>query len=393
MTLANRNMNPLKHLSRLDIVVWTLVLIIIAILFALSQLTQQARIGTSIAYLYPAYGGIQNVWLSPLDTQSEPFQLTFAQDGIYDFGVSTDGNFLVYSERIEPTGLHELMMINMVTRQVTQLTNCVAEEVDCRAPAFRPQGNALAYERVSANTGVGTGVGVVRVWLIDLSTRPYSNRPLTQDSNFIGHSPVWSEDGSALSFYSSDLSNPGIMLYTFSPTEGDPTLKFIPSQYGVPGALSPNGQQVVFPDLSRRPDDKVYSFLRIADLAKLEYVNLTNPEDEIDDTDAEWHPDGEHLAIVRRYTDERFTRGFQLYYMTLADKSVKPLIVDEAYTHGFFAFDRTGERMVLQRFPLDPSAPTGSNPQVWVYDMATQALRQVADNAFYPRWVNGESGE
>lgn len=378
-----------RWITKLDVVALSLSAGVLALVAVLTTQSDPRRIGPAVAYMYPALGGVQNVWIAPIDNPAAAEQVTFAPLGIYDFGVSHDGTYLAYSERTAPTGLHEIMLMNLNTRQVTQLTRCVEENADCRTPVFRPGGRVLAYERVNANTGIGTGIGVVRIWLADISRQPYETVPLSPDSQFIGYGPEWSLDGNVLAFYSSDIASPGILVYNLNPSEGAQTLKYVPSQYGTVGGLSPNGQRLVFPDMYRRLDGQVYSFLRIADLNGLDFVNFTNPEDEVDDTEAVWHPDGTRVTIVRRYTDDRFTRGYQLYDIDVATGAATPLLVDPAYSHGFFSYDNSGQMIVLQRFPFEAQTATGSNPQVWTLNVATRELTLISENAFHPRWVYG----
>ncbi len=378
-----------RWITRLDITAWSITALTLALVAALTTQSDPRRIGPAVAFMYPALGGVQNVWIAPVADPAAAEQVTFAPLGVYDFGVSPDGSYLAYSERTAPTGLHEIMLMNLNTRQVTQLTQCVQDNADCRTPVFRPGGRVIAYERVNANTGIGTGIGVVRIWLADYSRQPYETVPLSPDSQFIGYGPEWSLDGNVLAFYSSDIASPGILVYNLNPAEGAQTLKYVPSQYGTVGGLSPNGQRLVFPDMYRRVDGQVYSFLRIADLNGLDFVNFTNPEDEVDDTEAVWHPDGTRVTIVRRYTDDRFTRGYQLYDIDTATGAASPLLVDPAYSHGFFSYDTSGQMIVLQRFPFDPQTATGSNPQVWTLNVTTGELTLISDNAFHPRWVYG----
>jgi len=378
-----------RWITRLDVVALSVSAAVLALVALLTQQSDPRRIGPAVAFLYPALGGVQNVWLAPIENPSAAEQVSFAPLGIYDFGVSPDGTYIAYSERTAPSGLHEIMLLNLNTRQVTQVTQCVAENADCRTPVFHPSRRVIAYERVSANTGIGTGVGVVRIWLADISRQPYETLPLSSDSQMIGYGPEWSLDGSTLAFYSSDIASPGILVYHFNPTEGAPTLKYVPSQYGTVGGLSPDGQRLVFPDMYRRADGQVYSFLRIADLEGLDFVNFTNPEDEVDDIEAVWHPDGTRVTIVRRYTDDRFTRGYQLYNVDVSTLQAAPLLVDPAYSHGFFSYDSSGQMIVLQRFPFDPQTVAGSSPQVWALEAATGRLTLISDNAFHPRWVYG----
>jgi len=382
---------PLR-LSRFDWIVLGVSALLGLGVLGLALLDEQVEGGPLVAYLAPAYGGLQDLWLVPLDDPSQARQVTHSSGGLYDFGVSSDGHYIAYSERQQPSGLNEIFLLSLRTRQVTQLTNCVAEDADCRAPRFQPDGNILAYERMTMNTALrsqGVGVGAIRIWVLDLRQTPYQTRPLADSDQFIGHSPLWSRDGNSIAFYSADLANPGIMVYQFASTE-DKALKFIPSQYGSVGTLSPEGRRLVFPDLTRR-GESIASYLRLADLDALQFINLTDPSAPIDDTDARWSPTDETIIIARRYTDERFTRGYQLYRLDARTGQDEPLIVDARYSHGFFEFNAAGTQIVLQRFPL--VSETGdmlndSRPQIWLKDLQTGELRLLAENAFHPRWVN-----
>jgi len=382
----------LQRFSRFDVIVLGLAALLGLGVLGLALLDEQAAPGPLLAYLAPAYGGLQDLWLSPLDDPTQAQQITRSSGGLYDFGVSEDGQFIAYSERQQPSGLNEIFLLNLRTRQAIQLTNCVAEDADCRAPRFQPRGDILAYERMTMNSSLraqGVGVGAIRIWVLDLRQAPYETRPLADSDQFIGHSPLWSRDGSSIAFYSADLANPGIMVYQFANPE-DKALKFIPSQYGSVGTLSPEGRRLVFPDLTRR-GEAIASYLRLADLDALEFVNLTDPAAPIDDTDAKWSPTGETIIIARRYTDERSTRGYQLYRLDASTGQAEALVEDARYSHGFFEFNADGTQIVLQRFPL--VSETGdtlndSRPQIWLKDLQTGELRLLADNAFHPRWVN-----
>ena len=113
------------------------------------------------------------------------------------------------------------------------------------------------------------------------------------------------------------------MLYNLAPvSDDDAQLRFIPSSYGVMGTLSPNGQQVIFPDLVFR-DGQFYGHLQIADLADKEFAAFTDSNGPIDDVAAQISPDGQTVAIARRYTDSRWTQGHQLYIRGLTAEAAE----------------------------------------------------------------------
>jgi Tol biopolymer transport system component len=98
---------------------------------------------------------------------------------------------------------------------------------------------------------------------------------------------------------------------------------------------------------------------------------------------AVWHPDGRRIALLRQYTDgESKTQGQQVYLYDLADETLTPLIVDNAYNHGALSFSPDGASLLVQRYSL--AAPL---PEVWVYEMASGALTLVASNSYLPEWI------
>ena len=165
---------------------------------------------------------------------------------------------------------------------------------------------------------------------------------------------------------------------------GDETL--IPTLQGITGRFSPDGQTLVYPVLVRGAlGQEFYTHLELADLQSVARTRLSGPEDApLEDSDAAWSPDGTRLAITRRYLDERFTPGRQIYLLDPATLEVEPLVVDAAYNHAVLRWDQTGSRLVFQRLPLGQPEV---QPEIWITDLAIGALTQVAAGAFSPRWV------
>ena len=186
---------------------------------------------------------------------------------------------------------------------------------------------------------------------------------------------------------------PGILIFDLVPRgDDDIQLRFIPSSYGAMGALAPNGQQIIFPDLVRR-DGQFYSHLQIADLANKEFAAFTDPDGPTDDVAAQFSPDGVTVAIARRYTDSRWTPGHQLYLRDLGGdaEDLRAVVYDPEYNSSYFRWDATGDRLVLQRFPLyaDASSGEGARPEVWVYDLRSDESREIIEDAYLPQWVGG----
>lgn len=381
-------------LSRFDAAVIGSALVIVLAVIIIALIGQPQPIGDAVVYLSPADGGKQNLYLTTLDEPDTPRQLTDVDTTVYDFGVSEDGQFIAYSQREETTGLNDLYLMNLQTRQVQQLTDCAAELADCRTPVFRPGGGLIAYERVESNPDIAAGPGAIRVWLVDMRSQPFSTFPLDQNSQVIGYQPQWSGDGTSLAFYNSEVTNPGVVVYNFLPDANeDASFTFIPSSHGTVGSLSPDGDRLLVPDVARVDPTTLSTYLRLADVTAGEIADLTGPDGALDDTVARWHPDGVHAVVERRYLDDRYTRGYQLYLLDTETGDVEPLVVDDRFSHGFAYWDNTGDKLVFQRFQLVDSEGqpvTNSNTEVWVYDVASDELTRVASNAFHPRWLQDE---
>lgn len=351
------------------------------------ELLSEYRFGFSIrrprvAYLAPATGTPFNIWIADPGDPASARQLTDSPSGIFDFGVSPDGAKIAFSERNLETNTSDIKLLDLETGAIEQLTNC--EDADCKTPTWRPDGQIIAYERVDFNSDMlNVGASPTRIWLIDLSTTPATTRPLFDDSQKLGFGVQWSRDGDRLTVF--DYNSQGILYHEFSAN----TTAIIPSRYGSTGALSPDGLRVVFPEIILQ-ENQARSYLQIVDMEKQEITPLTSPEGPNDDDIAAWSPDGVHLAIGRRYLDDRYTRGKQLYLLNVDDGVVEPLLLDPAYQMGIFIWDATGAQLAIQRFPdpstiNDPENP--GKPEIWTLNVETKALTQVAVDAFYPRWV------
>lgn len=335
-----------------------------------------------VAYLAPADSAPQNVWVADPGEPGSARQVTFSQSGIFDFSVSPDGEQIAFSERRTDAPATDLKLFDLETEEVRMLVEC--PDSDCSAPVWRPDGNVIAYTRVDHNSDLpSVGASPSRVWLVDLTTDPPTTQPLFEDTQILGYGVQWSADGETISFF--DNSVPGIAVYDFARE----SLEVITSEHGTSGTLSPDGNTLVFPEV-RFQEGQVRTRLLKATIDEGIVQTLTPENNALDDDVAVWHPDGDQLAVGRRYWDERYTRGLQIYLMDAETGEAGPLVVDERYAHGFFEWDAGGKRLVMQRFPQlteQGEVNTGGRPEIWTYDTGTDTLTRVAENGFFPKWV------
>ncbi len=333
-----------------------------------------------VAYLLPADGFPQNIWIAdPLDPAGAA-QITFAPDGVYDYDVSPDGTRIAFSEANTLNGIHDIKLLDLDTGALTQLTNCV--DASCTNPVWRPDGRVIAYERIEYNSEFSVGSSPTRVWLLDVTTTPATTRPLFADSQILGYDPQWSADGQRIALM--DRATSAILVYDFNTEE----IVAVPNLAGTSGALSPDGRTLIFPDIVFEEGAAARETLRLAEIDTGAFRLLTDPNEPIDDKRARWSFDGAWVAVARQ--DHRVARGVQLYLYDPVSEQIRLLTDDPRYSNMFFRWDPTGAQIVIQRFPeltddLQPN--TAGRPEIWTLDVATRELTLVASNAFLPRWI------
>lgn len=320
-------------------------------------------------YLGPADAADRTLWLAD-PTTGDPVQITNADHGIEDYAVSPDGRRIAYAQN-NPDGSADLWIVDVWTHAARPITACVRAR--CFNPAWKPDGTQLIYQRQDRNPGAS------RAWIVDLET--LETQLLFSDVTILGEDPLWSPDGSRIAVY--DAAAPGIRVHDLAAGVDDVILD---SELGVSGAFSPDGRRLVYPILERGAIGlEFYTHLEMVDFDAQTVTRLSGqPETPVEDGVAAWSPDGSRMVITRRYLDERFTNGKQLYLMDVESGDVTPLVVDAAYTHAAPAWDTAGQRIVFQRFSL---IEPGALPEIWTLDLSTGEPVLAAENAFLPAWA------
>ena len=326
-----------------------------------------------VVYLAPAvpqHNEAPNLWMVDPANTSPPVQLTKLERGVMpEFAPSPDGTRIAFAQKGDG-GTVDLYVLTVDTGAIQRITQCV--QAACEFPDWSPDSTRIAYQRTELNANEP------RAWIVNLAD--LSTAPLLASSQLLGKEPRWSPDGTQIAVFDDNLHS--ILIYDLA--RGDS--KGINSQEGDTGLFDPTGTRMVFPDIVQTQQG-FYTSLSLATISGPNTgIQPISAKDSsvIDDRQAAWLPDGKHIAVTRQYLDERGTQGAQIYLIDLDTGSAQPLVLDDQYNHAAISWDPAGQQLVMQRFPY-----FGDNPQpgLWVYDLQTKALREIAENGFLPQWL------
>lgn len=332
-----------------------------------------------VVYLAPALRDENNVptnlyRVDPVRPM-QPEQLTNSRLGIVNFAPSPDGTTIAYAEQNQ-SGTIDLFALNLQTRSVRRLTECIAAH--CQSPVWSPDGTKIAYERIETNQQIAAlDEGAPRTWI--LNVRDLSAAPLFEESESLGGTPRWSRDGNKIAVYDRDLGAIVVLHLDTGDREAIKTLEGIAGDY----AFAPDSGSLTFPQLFN-VERAFYTELAVADFTARTIAPLTDDEIPVSDYAPAWNPGDDTLTIARRYLDGRDGAAAQIYRYDPRDKSVKPLIIDRDYYHGALSYDPIGAQLVMMRRSEREMNP---KPGIWVYDHSLKNIWQVAENGYLPAWL------
>jgi len=340
-------------------------------------------VGTpKIVYLSPAIAAgstkVPNLWIADPLHPAEAKQLTFSSYGVDpDFTVSPDGTRIAFSQKGDE-GSTDLYVVAVDTGAIQRVTQC--KGANCHLPSWNPTSTKLVYEGLDKSTG-SDNANRPQAWIVDLDTLITS--PLFADPTIHAHAPRWSPNGNQIAVYDPTINS--IVVYSLI----DGKRLVISTLDSDAVVFDFSGTRLVYREMLKT----MPSFI-----PKITVANLNDPQNGLkpllakddkgeisfEDRQAAWHPDGKHLVVARRYLDERFTQGAQVYVVDADTAVAESLVLDGNYNHAALSWEPLGNLLVMQRFPYNNQT---SEPSVWVYDRRTKQLQQVAKNAFLPQWI------
>jgi len=354
-----------------------------------------------LAFLYPSVGAAQIYLLNPASGKSQA--LTDGSGEVLGFSLLSRGASLYYSLRTSQEGsaIYRLALDRGESGAgegdsqegafEPELVHDCPEAV-CRVPAVSPDGKYLAFERTPLPGG--QELDAPMIWLLQLqdgdpdedsgtNAEPY----LAGDPNHQTLQPAWSSDG-LLTFYD---TNAAAFIFVH-PQDGE--VARFPNQTGQPGDWHPNGRFYIAPEiffLDENFADTIEDVEPFANSHLLVFnwqdgaIQDLTVEETIEDSMPVFSPDGEYLALARKYLDEeRWTPGRQIWLMRLGSREAWPITDDPLYNHFEFAWDPAGGQLAYVRFNQSSlTEPT----EIWVMDLESGRSSELIRGGYSPVWI------
>ncbi|HLA96828.1 MAG TPA: Ig-like domain-containing protein [Anaerolineales bacterium] len=341
-----------------------------------------------LVYLYPANGPAELYALNLLNGAIR--QLSDVPGSVLDFDVAPSGNE-VYFNSDEGAGGTAIYRLDMQTGETTRLFGC--PQALCRYPQISPQGDLLAYERTGLSPG--SPPAYPQIWLLPLIRGASGEEVETGEPTLAGEAghqtqqPVWSSDGHLAYF---DASRSAFII--LETARGERVM--FPSQTGIPGDWSPDGESYVIPEISDEPLNDPELLPELESIPTSHLFSL-NPQDgsrlnisreaNVEDASPAFSPDGSLLAFTRKFLEvERWTPGRQLWLMRPDGSQARPLTQDANFNHYDLAWSPLGGRLAYVRFNKDALIEP---PEIWLIDLASQDPRpsRLITGGYAPQWM------
>ena len=333
-----------------------------------------------LTYLWPSEGPAE-LYLLDLSTQKRT-QLTQTTGGVTDYSVAPGGNSIVYSS-LGDDGSSEIRRLDLVQASDELIYACDAT-TRCLAPVISPDKQLLAFEQFEWETSeAGRQVpGMRHVLLMPLTseTEPRSVQPESQVTN----SPDWSPGG-LLTFYNQSLS-----AVAFLEPDSSQTANFVPNGLGYLGSWSPDGEYLILPEIvfpsetEQQGSDQAdfFSHLYRVEAATMDVRDLSLGT--VEDASPAYSPDGEWIAFARKFLDDRWTPGRQVWIMKSDGSRPRPLTDDPDFSHAALVWNPDSARLAYMRLSqTDPNVM----PQIWMSDLDGSAQEFLVEGGYLPQWI------
>jgi Tol biopolymer transport system component len=334
----------------------------------------------SIAFLMKT-GDIANVWSQSITGEGDPTQITDERFGIDRFAVSPDGTRFAYAA-LRTDGGADLKTLTRDGGAAAELLACPSDR--CTAPAFSKDGSRLAFERHPLTTLEQSTIEV-----IDLQTG--QRTVIDSDPAHLSQTPTFARDG-RLAYL--NLYEQVIVIYDFATGNS----QRLPNNSGEMGAWSPDGQFLVFPQITSEPPptpepgteipalqlDTFFSHLMrvIVNTGASENISGASA---VEDAAPVYSPFGEWIVFGRKdIQQDKWTPGKQLWLMRADGSEPRPLTNDPLFNHSHFVWNPDGTSIVYVRFDVtDPASIT----EIWSVSANGANAQKLVTGGYLPQWL------
>ncbi len=308
-------------------------------------------------YLIPALGG-------------EVQQITHGNTGVWNYSASPAGDSLIYSVPDNSIG-SELWYWQADMDSPELILSCPEES--CSDVLWSPTQAQILYSRLNFEDEQAY-LGIPSLWWLNLET--LETQPLFQDSQLPVYNPRWSYDGSWLSYTSANPKE--IQVYHLESGER----QSISTEIGSAVAWSPIDAEFLSADLQ---------FVGEMYLSKISLYNVDAQslaplptEDNYDDNNPSWSPDGEQVAFTRGEWDLESTNGGdQIWLMDAGGQNPRPITDQVDTTHGGACWSVGGRYLLYRVYVVNN---TEAPSQIRIYDLEKNEEITVVAPGENPSW-------
>jgi Tol biopolymer transport system component len=331
-----------------------------------------------LAYLWPSDGPSDIYALNPIT--GEIHQYTH-QMGVLEFTVNNAGNMIYFSCGNASGGadLYEIDLIEETNAadnsyKPKKLLDCGSAQ--CRSPAISYDSKNLAFEHLISSPKGELGPAQIRnLDLTDLNVKPIGQ------ASHETIQPAWSSTG-WLAFYDKT-----IQAYEVINPKANVRFELI-NQTGQPGNWSPDGVFYLAPEIMYYPatGDTETGISHLFQYGAQDGTSGDlSKEDNVEDVEGVYSPDGKSIAFSRKYLDmERWSFGRQIWLMNPDGSGAHPITDMPDYNHYDLAWSWDNHILAYVRFNetnlYDP-------PELWMIEVNGSNPIQLVVGGYSPLWL------